>query len=435
MDAGLAGAGFFVLVLLLLASGVWIFAALFIASGLSLFLIADFPISRIEPIFKGVVWSSITSYQVAAVPLFIWMGEIIFRTDLSDRLFRGLVPFVNAIPGRLLHTNVLGCTLFAAVSGSSVATTATVGRITTTALLERNYDRNLSIGSLAGAGSLGMMIPPSILLIIYGLLGEVSVAKLFIAGILPGLLIAGMYIAYIGTVSAIWPFVAPSADRIYTWKDRLASIGDLAPVVALIVIVLGGIYSGIVTPSEAAAIGVLGALAIALAMRQLSWDALMESLLGTISTSCMILSLLISAAALSSTMSFMHIPTDLARIISDAELSPYGLMLMLGVFYIFLGMFLDGISIIVITLPITLPLTVAAGFDPVWFGIFLVIMAELAVITPPVGFNLFVLQSLTGESLHRVAWAAFPFFLLMVLAAVIVTAFPGIALWLPSLIE
>ncbi|MCC6304309.1 MAG: TRAP transporter large permease subunit, partial [Rhodobacteraceae bacterium] len=399
--------------LVLLAGGIWIFTSLFLSSGMALYFLADFPLARIIPIAKSVVWTTITSYQVAAVPLFIWMGEILFRTDLSLRLFRGLVPFVNRVPGRLLHTNVLGCTLFAAVSGSSVATTATVGRITTVELMKRNYDYSLSIGALAGSGGLGMMIPPSIVLVLYGLLAQESIAKLFVAGIMPGLLLAAMYMTYIVVISLLRPEVAPSDGndgQAYTWRDYLFALGDLGPVVFLIVFVLGGIYTGIVTPSEAAAVGVLGAVITAAAMRQLTIKTFLESIRGTIKTSCMVLSLLVAASFLAAAMSFMHIPVTLAEYIAGLDLSPLALILVLGLFYLLLGMFIDGMSIIVITLPITLPLVIAAGFDPIWYGVFLVIVAELSVITPPVGFNLFVIQGLTGDGIHRVAIATIPFF-------------------------
>lgn len=438
MDTGLTFIFFLVILLALLGSGTWIFSSLFLASGLALYFLADFPLVRIVPILKSSVMTTVTSYQVASVPLFILMGEILFRTDLSMRLFRGLTPFVNRIPGRLLHTNVLGCTMFAAVSGSSVATTATVGRITSKELLKRGYDYNLSMGALAGSGGLGMMIPPSIVLIIYGLLAQVSIGKLFLAGIMPGLLLAAMYSSYIIIMSLLRPEVAPRAENEQTafgLRDFVSAIGDLAPVFVLMGIVLGGIYSGVVTPSEAAALGVVGAVIIAAFLRQLSIKAFIEALRGTIKMSCMVLSLLIGAAFLASTMSFMHIPTTLAQYITGLGLSPLTLILVLGLFYLFLGMFIDGMSIIVITLPITLPLVVAAGFNPIWYGVFLVIVAELAVITPPVGFNLFVVQSLTGDNISRVARATLPFFILMVLSAVIITIFPSIPLWLPSFMD
>jgi C4-dicarboxylate transporter DctM subunit len=438
MSLGLVSIYFLLILLALLASGTFIFVSLFFASGVTLYFLADFPLARILPILKSVVWTNVTSYSVASVPLFILMGEILFRTDLSMRLFRGLLPFVYRIPGRLVHTNVLGCTLFAAVSGSSIATTATIGRITLTELARRNYDTNLAMGSLVGSGGLGMMIPPSIVMIIYGVLGHVSIAKLFFAGIVPGLLLVVLNMGYIMGLSMLRPEKTPEDPEMngrLTLADYGRGLVDLLPIIVLIAFVLGGIYSGIVTPSEAAAVGVVGALAVAAFFRQLSARVLMDAIRGTILTSIMVLTLVAGASFLGAALSFMHIPLTVANFISSLNLSPFGLILVLFVFYLGLGMFVDGMSIIVITLPITLPLVVAAGYDPIWFGVFLVIVAELAVLTPPVGFNLFVVQSLTGYDLPRVARATMPFFFTMVLSAVILTIFPELALWLPSLMN
>lgn len=362
------------------------------------------------------------------------MGEIIFRTDMSDRLFRGLSPLVQWLPGRLLHTNVMGCTLFAAVSGSTSATTATVGRITTGALAERRYDNALSIGSLAGAGSLGLLIPPSIVMIIYGVMAEVSISKLFIAGILPGLMISFLYSSYIMIRCKLNPALAPDTGTKVQMGDILRGIWDLAPVVVLIVIVLGSIYSGIATPSEAAAVGVLATVLLVLAMRKLTVEVMIDAAMSAVRTSAMVCTILVAAAVLSTAIGYAHIPQELVAIIQKMALHPYALLLLLAVFYMLLGCFLDGISIIVMTLPITLPLIVQAGFDPIWYGVFLVLMVELATMTPPVGFNLFIIQALTRQPIGKVARAAFPFFLLMVLGVVLISLFPGIALWLTAFV-
>lgn len=405
-----------------------------ISSAIALYFLFDFPIARIGALMKGVTWTSIASWEVASVPLFIWMGEILFRTDISARLFKGIAPFVDKIPGKLLHTNLLGCTLFAAVSGSSVATTATVGKITTTELFKRGYNRDLAAGSLAGAGSLGMMIPPSLLMIVYGLLAEVSIASLFMAGVLPGLMIAALFMGYVAMITTLRPGMVPSETDSFTRADRLRAFWDLAPIGSLIIMVLGGIYSGFVTPSEAAAAGVVGALLISAGTKQLTFKIFLDSMLGTITMSCMVMSLLFAAAFMSSTMAFMHIPQSLAAAISGIELSPYLLILMIGVFLIVLGILLEGLSIVVMTTPITLPLIVQAGFDPVWYGVFLVVASEMATISPPVGFNLFVIDSLSKLGIYRISRAAIPFFLLMCVAATLLTVFPQIALWLPSLV-
>ncbi|MBQ0783442.1 MAG: TRAP transporter large permease subunit [Amphritea sp.] len=421
------------LIILFLGVGVWVFVGLFLVAITSLTLIADFPLDRVGYIARSVIWRSSSAWELSAIPLFIWMGEIIFRTDISDRLFRGLSPFVQWMPGRLLHTNVLGCTLFAAVSGSTSATTATVGKITTTALAERGYDNSLAVGSLAGAGSLGLLIPPSIVMIIYGVLAEVSIAKLFAAGIMPGLLVAFLYSSYIIVRCTINPELAPRSEEKLTLRRLLSGLKDLIPIITLIFLVLGGIYSGIATPSEAAAVGVAATFVLVICMGSFSWDIVIEAAMGAVKTSCMVCSILISAAFLSTAIGYLHIPVELVKMIESLALSPYALLGILALFYILLGFFLDGISIIVMSLPITLPLILQAGFDPIWYGVFLVLMVELAQMTPPVGFNLFILQGLTGQSIGKVVKAAFPFFLLMCLAVVIVSFFPQVVLFLPNM--
>jgi C4-dicarboxylate transporter DctM subunit len=432
VDALITGMVILLLLFFFLGSGTWVFAGLLLVGITGLALLLDFPLQRIGVILPKIIIRSASSWELAAIPMFVWMGELIFRTDISDRLFKGLAPLVNRIPGGLLHTNVLGCTLFAAVSGSSAATTATVGKITTSELSARGYDTNLSIGSLAGAGSLGLLIPPSIVMIIYGVLAEVSINKLFAAGVLPGLLIAGLYSSYIIYRCLRNPELAPTSEECYSLKQCLHGIWLLTPILLLVCIVLGSIYSGLATPSEAAGVGVGATILLILVTGQMTWTIFKESLMGAVKVSCMVCSILVAAAFLSTAMGYLHVPQDLALAIGGLELSPYTLILILAVFYIMLGLFLDGISITVMSLPITLPLIQQAGFDPLWFGVFLVVMVELGQVTPPVGFNLFVMQSLTGESIGRVAKAAAPFFVLMCIAAVILTLVPELALWLPG---
>jgi len=434
MDAMSSSLFFLLMMLFFLGTGVWIFASLILVSIIGLATIVGYPMDRIGAIMVKRLYAASGSWEIACIPLFMWMAEIMFRTDFSERLFNGLAPLVDKLPGRLLHTNVAGCALFAAVSGSSTATTATIGKITVTELKKRDYNRNLAIGSLAGAGSFGLMIPPSIVFIIYGVIAEESISRLFMAGVFPGLLLAGLYSSFIIVFSIFRPDVAPGAGVKYTFKDYLRCIGLLMPILILIVIVLGSIYTGIATPTEAAAVGVTAALVMAVAFKQMNLKVFIESLMGALKTSCMVCSLLAAAAFLSTAMGFLHVPQDISRMIGTLELTPYGLMVILGIFYIVLGFFLDGISITVMSLPICLPLVVNAGFDPIWFGVFLVAMTELAQITPPVGFNLFVIQGLTGYSIGYVAYAAAPFFVMMVIGVAIITFFPQIALWLPNLL-
>ncbi len=422
------------LVFLFLGMGVWIFAGLLLVAATSLYLILDMPVDRIGTIAARITYRYASTWELAAIPMFIWMGEIIFRTDISDRLFRGLAPFADKIPGRLLHTNVLGCTLFAAVSGSSAATTATVGKITMAEFARRGYDRNLALGSLAGAGSLGLLIPPSIVMIVYGILAEVSISRLFAAGVIPGLMIAGLYSSWIIIRALINPSICPPGAERYELRDYLSGLANLSPIIILMLVVLGSIYTGVATPSEAAAVGVFASLVIMVVTGQFTPQLFVDTLLGAIRTSCMVCIILIAAAFLSTAMGYLHVPSNIAKLIAMLDLGPIGLIFILTIFYIVLGLFLDGVSIVVMSLPITFPLAVSAGFDPVWFGIYLVLMIEMGQITPPVGFNLFVLQGLTGESIGRVAYAAFPFFLLMCLGVGILVAFPEIALWLPNLL-
>ena len=401
-------------------------------TGLTFLL--DFPLPRIGSIMRGTMWRTASTWELAAIPMFVFMGEIMFRTDLSERLFRGISPWASLVPGRLLHCNVAGCTIFAAVSGSSTATTATIGKITLDELAGRKYDMNMAVGSLAGAGSLGLMIPPSISMIIYGVLAEESITDLFAAGILPGLLIAGLYSLYIGVRANLDPNLAPEQRMRLTARDIVTSAINLAPVTLLIIVVLGGIYAGVVTPSEAAALGFAASLLLVTVLGQLTWKTFVESLKGAARITCMVITILVAAAFMSSSMAYLHVPQEIATLIASLNLGPFGLVFLIGAFYIVLGMFLDGLSIMVMTLPITLPLVTAAGWDPVWFGVFLVVMIEVGLITPPIGFNLFVLQGITGMSIESIARGAFPFFLLMLLSAVILALFPGLALWLPEIL-
>lgn len=434
MESVVAGFAVFAFLVIFLSLGIWVFASILLVSVVALYTLGDMDLVRIGTINAAIFNRYAAAWELSAIPMFIWMGEIVFRTDISMRLFRGLSPFVNMIPGRLLHTNVMGCTMFAAISGSSTATTATVGKITTRELFNRGYDRSLSVGSLAGAGSLGLMIPPSLVLIVYGILAEQSVAKLFAAGVFPGLMISGLFTVYIAVRAWINPSIAPEKAQQYALRDYLSALGDLFPILLLMTIVLGSIYTGVATPSEAAAVGVCVSLILVVLTRQFSLNLMVESLMGALKTSTMICILLIAAAVLSTALGFLHIPKDVAAGIASLELSPWGLLAILSVFYLGLGLLLEGNSIVVMTLPIALPLVVQAGFDPVWFGIYLVLMIEMAAITPPIGFNLFVLQGATGYPIGRVARSAFPFFLLMVLGVFLLAIFPQIALWFPNLI-
>ncbi len=412
----------------LLAGSVWI--------GLSLFATGYILLSVFKPnipmdIFSsGVVWGALIPSPLLSLPLFILMSEILVAAGLGRSLFSGLAPWVARLPGGLLHVNVVGSTLFAAVSGSSAATTAIVGKVSLPELKARGYDRQLAMGSLAGAGTLGFLIPPSIIMIIYGVIAEQSILELFVAGVIPGLSLAGLYMAYIALHQSLRG-TQPKPPR-PSWSDRIQGLRDIGPVAGLIAAIMGALYAGIASVTELAAIGVLGAIVIAALMGQFSAAAMIRAGRRAVRTSAMIGLIIIGAALLNSAFSFLGIPKAIAGQIAELGLSPMALILVLLAFYALLGMFLDGTSIIVMTLPITLPLVTAAGYDPLWFGIFVVVAVEISQITPPIGFNLFVIQSQTGEGIGAIARAALPFFCLLLVFAILLAIFPGLALWLPG---
>lgn len=409
--------------ILLLGAGVWVGFSLMGVGLVSLSVFRDMPVGTF---LAFDLWNSLNTPELVALPLFILMGEILYHTRLSESVFRGLAPWIGGVPGRLLHVNVVGCTLFAAVSGSSAATTATIGRMTLAELKARGYDDDIAMGSLCGAGTLGFLIPPSIILILYGVLSETSIIELFIAGIVPGALLALAYMSYIAVRVMLKPSLVPDDATVFTWSDRVRAIKDLGPIFGLIGVILGSMYAGIASPSEAAVIGVAGALVIALAQRSLTRQTLVTAFFGAIKTCSMIALIVAGALFLSKAMAFLGLPQAIAGAIGGLELNPLALILLLMVFYILLGCVIDGLSAIVMTLALVLPLITDAGFDKVWFGIFLVIVVEMSQITPPVGFNLFVVQGLTDAPISRIARASLPFFLIMVTMVIIITLFPGL---------
>ncbi len=416
------------LLFLLLGMGVWVALALIGCGVAGLMWFTSAPPGVL---FATTGWGSTASWALTALPLFIWMGEILYRTRLAEDMFTGLGPWVQGLPGRLVHVNVLGCGIFAAVSGSSAATAATIGRISLPELKSRGYDDGISIGSLAGAGTLGLLIPPSIVMIVYGVAAQVSIVKLFTAGILPGLMMMVLFSGYIALWSLRHPGRVPRDAEHVPWGERFKRLRLLLPVVLLIVGVIGSIYAGIATATEAATIGVFGSLVIAAVGGSLTRSTFVASLMGAARTSCMITFILVGAAYLTSAMSFTGLPANVAQWITSMHLSAYALLAVLTAFFIVLGCFLDGISIVVLTTAVLLPAVQAAGIDPLWFGIYLILVVEMAQITPPVGFNLFVIQGITGRDLFELARMAFPFFLLLVLATILITLFPDIVMVLP----
>jgi len=413
----------------ILGSGVWIGLTLSGVAWIGMQLFSSRPAGDAMAV---TIWGSSSSWTLTALPLFIWMGEILFRTRLSDDMFRGLAPWVQALPGRLLHTNVIGCTIFAAVSGSSAATCATIGKMTLPELKRRGYPDDISIGSLAGAGTLGLLIPPSIIMIVYGVSADVSISKLFMAGVLPGVLLASLFSGYL----IVWALLnrgrVPPADAPMTLGQKLHESRHLIPVVLLIAAVLGSIYSGVATATEAAGVGVLGSLVLSAMQGSLSWSTFKESLLGGTRLYCMIAMILAGASFLTLAMGYIGLPRHLAEWIGSLGLSPVGLLAVLMLFYVVLGCFLDGISMVVLTMGVILPTVQKAGIDLLWFGIFVVLVVEMAQITPPVGFNLFVLQGMTKREIGWLAKVTLPFFFLMIAAVALIWVFPGIVTALPA---
>jgi len=421
---------FFISILLLfLGSGVWVAISMIGVSSIGMFIFTSRPVGDA---MATTIWGTSSSWTLTALPLFVWMGEILFRTKLSENLFKGLAPWLSRLPGGLIHVNVVGCAIFAAISGSSAATVATVGKMSIPELRKRNYPEKLLLGSLAGSGTLGLLIPPSIILIIYGVTVQESIAKLFIAGILPGIMIAIIFMLYVIIWSIINKKEMPTSNESFSFVEKIKGSKQLLPVITLITAVIGSIYAGIATATEAASLGVVGALILSFFQKSLNKETFKLSLLGATKTSCMIAFILAGSSFLSLAMGFTGLPRNLAIWIQEMNLSPYTLIFVLTIFYIILGMFLDGISAVVLTMAIIEPMIRQAGFDMIWFGVFLVVVVEMAQITPPVGFNLFVLQGMANKDMGFIARSAFPLFLLLILAVIIIVIFPEIALWLPE---
>ena len=419
------------LLFLLLAGGLWIAMAMSVVAyvGLQFFTSSPPEVNLFQSF-----WGATASWTLAALPLFVWMGEILFRTRLSEEMFEGLAPWVGWLPGRLMHVNIVGCGIFAAVSGSSAATCATIGKVALPELKRRGYDERMALGSLCGAGTLGLLIPPSIIMIVYAVAAEVSILKMFVAGVLPGIVLIGLFSGCIAVWAAMNPDKTPREMDRLTLRERVARARHLIPCVLLIIFVMASMFTGYATATEAAAFGVLGSLVIAWWSKTLTWENFRASLMGATRLSCMILFILAGAAFMSSCMAFTGIPRALAEWVASLNVSRYGLLAALTVIYLLLGMVIDGISMIVLTMTIVLPMVQAAGIDLIWFGIFIVILVEIAQITPPVGFNLFVLQTMSGRDINYVARASIPFFFMMMIALGVVIAFPALSTWLPDIV-
>jgi tripartite ATP-independent transporter DctM subunit len=414
-----------------LGSGLWIAMSMSIVAwaGLQFFTSSPPEVNLFQSF-----WGSSASWTLAALPLFVWMGEILFRTRLSEEMFEGLAPWLDWLPGRLMHVNIIGCGIFAAVSGSSAATCATIGKVALPELQRRGYDERMCLGSLCGAGTLGLLIPPSIIMIVYAVAAEVSILKMFVAGVLPGIILVVLFSSCIVVWALLNPAKTPPPAERLSFAERVRRGRNLIPCVVLIIFVMTTMFTGYATATEAAAFGVLGSLAIAWWSRTLTWENFRASLMGATRLSCMIMFILAGAAFLSSCMAFTGIPRALAEWVASLNVSRYGLLAVLTLIYLVLGMLIDGISMIVLTMTIVLPMVQAAGIDLIWFGIFVVVLVEIAQVTPPVGFNLFVLQTMSGRDINYVATASIPFFFMMLAEIIVIVAFPELCTWLPDVL-
>jgi tripartite ATP-independent transporter DctM subunit len=431
MDILTIGGILLILMLVLLSGGVWIAMTLAICGWVGQ---AFFTTTQPGLNLFSAFWESNASWELAALPLFIWMGEILFRTKLSEEMFTGLAPWLNRIPGRLFHTTILGCGIFGSVSGSSAATCATIAKVSLPELTKRGYDEKIAIGSLATAGTLGILIPPSITMVVYAVAADASIIRIFLAGFLPGILLMALFSGYIAWWSIRNKDKMPPPEPATSFKEKLRLSKNLIPCALLIVFICWSLIAGWATATECAAYGVVGALALAAYSRSLTWTNFNEALMGATRTSCMIMFILAGAAFLTKTMAFTGVPRELAAWVDSLGLSPYSLIACLVVVYLVLGTALDGISMIVLTAAVVMPMVQKAGFDLIWFGIFVILLVEIAEVTPPVGFNLFVLQNMTGKDSNLIALAAVPFFFCLVACIALVTVFPQIVTFLPDLV-
>ena len=428
------GALLLIIMMVLLAAGVWIGMTLAIVGGIGMLAFTSMPAAVVAKNLFTSFWSSHASWELAALPLFIWMGEILFRTKLSEEMFNGLAPWLNNVPGRLMHTTILGCGIFGSVSGSSAATCATISKVALPELKKRGYDEQLALGALATAGTLGILIPPSITMVVYAVAADASIIRIFLAGFIPGFLLMALFSGYIAWWSIRNPGRTPPPDAPTTFMEKIRASGQLFPCMALIIFIVVVLVLGWATATECAAYGVLGSLGLAWWGGSLNWKSFSESIMGTTRVSCMIMFILAGAKFLSMTMAYTGIPRALAEWVNSLGLSPYMLITMLTIIYIVLGTALDGISMIVLTAAVVLPMVQKAGFDLIWFGIFIVLLVEIAEVTPPVGFNLFVLQNMTGKDSNEIARASIPFFVMLVISIGIITVFPVLVTWLPDVV-
>lgn len=422
-----AGIVYLALMLVLLLGGVWIAVALGMVGIVGIAILQPALLAGMA----SIVWGQLDSFVLTAVPLFLFMGAMLMNSGVSGRFYRGLTPWLDPIPGGLAQSNIVACAIFAALCGSSVATAGAIGSVAIPEMRKRGYDMSVTAGTLAAGGTLGILIPPSIPFIIYGSTVGESVGRLFAAGMVPGLLLTLLFMLFLGVQAKLRPGLAPAPEGV-TAGSKLRSIPDMAPIIALIVLVLGGIYAGVMTPTEAAGIGASGAVAIAAIYRKLSWAVLRQSLVETVRANAMILLIVVAAQIMSFALVSAGVPRGIVGVIGELHASRWVIFGVIAVAYLILGCLMDALSLMLLTLPVVYPIMQAQGFDPIWFGVVLVLLLEIGLITPPVGMNLFVIQGISGRPLREVSVGAFPYVIIMLLEIVLLAFFPSIALWLPS---
>jgi len=416
----------FALLLALMFAGIWVAISLALVAVVGYFVFVGN--ARLIPF---VPFDTLNSFVLTAIPLFIFMGEILVHCGASEMLYRGTSKWLAWAPGGLLHSNIGACAMFAAISGSSPATAATIGTVAYPALKQRKYDEKLTLGSLAAGGTLGILIPPSISLIVYGMLAEASVGRLFAGGIIPGIILSAMFMAYIGIRVVRNRQLAPKEEA-FSVRNLIVGLKDFWAIAILMIIVLGGIFGGLVTPTEAAALGASGALLLALGLRRLTWQTLRESLFSALETTCMVLFIVVAASLLASFLGIMGIPAAFSTLVLGSGLPKIAILLLIYLLYIFLGCFIDGLSAMVLTMSTVLPVITGLGFDIIWFGVVLTVLIEVGMLTPPMGINLFVIHGISGKDLLEVVRGSVPFFLIMLLGIALFTAFPSTIIWLPT---
>lgn len=428
MSWEVAGSVYLAVMLLLLLGGVWIAIALGMVGVIGLAMVNPTLLGGLE----SVAWNTTESFVLTAVPLFLFMGSVIMQSGISARFYRGLVPWLSLVPGGLAQSNIVACSIFAALCGSSVATAAAIGAIAIPEMRERGYDMRVTTGTLAAGGTLGILIPPSIPFIIYGSTVGESVGRLFTAGIVPGLILTLVFMTFLALQVTLSPGLVPARGEAHAWAERWKGLGDMVPVFLLVLLVMGGIYGGVMTPTEAAGVGASGAVAVAALYGQLSWPVLRRSLLETIRVNAMILFIVMGAQIMSLALVSAGIPRGIVALISPLAASRWLIFALIVVMYLVLGCLVDALSLMLLTLPVVFPIVQAQGFDPIWFGVVLVLLLEVGLITPPVGINLFVIQGMSGRPLGEVSAGSLPYVILMLLGIALLAIFPGLALWLPA---